>query len=181
MTRVDDAATATILQFRQHIRRLDFRRSPRPFGHHHHGSLCDHARALGLGAPPRRPRNRVSSYSVWETAVFCAQRASAFVLMGLQARPFLDRLFRAGRVEALILGVVVLATVVLVRLAWVLAAGATVRLVSSWFGGQWHVSKHGMRGRSARRVVWYRGLVTLATAFRAAARISSRDPIVLRP
>jgi len=54
------------------------------------------------------PRNRVSSYSVWETAVFVLN-VLAFVLMGLQSRPILDRLSEAGRMEALILGVAVLA------------------------------------------------------------------------
>src|SRR5262249_4630734 len=79
------------------------------------------------------PRNRVSSYSVWETAVFVLN-VLAFVLMGLQSRPILERLSESGRIEALMLGVVVLTTSILVRLAWVLAAGATVRLVSGWFG-----------------------------------------------
>src|SRR5262249_22592663 len=41
------------------------------------------------------PRNRVSSYSVWETAVFVLN-VLAFVLMGLQARPILDRLSQEG-------------------------------------------------------------------------------------
>src|SRR5207249_3744389 len=124
------------------------------------------------------PRNRVSSYSVWETAVFVLN-VLAFVLMGLQSRPILDRLSESGRVEALILGVAVLATVILVRLAWVLAAGATMRLLSSWFGRQWQVGKQGMRGDLLVAWCGMRGLVTLATAFALPSGFPGRDPIVL--
>jgi CPA1 family monovalent cation:H+ antiporter len=103
----------------------------------------------------------------------------AFVLMGLQSRPILERLSEAGRMEALVLSVAVLATVILARLAWVLAAGATVRLVSSWFGRQWHVGKHGMRGDLLVAWCGMRGLVTLATAFALPPGFPGRDPIVL--
>lgn len=42
---------------------------------------------LALATPSRvGPRLRISSYSVWETAVF-AVNVLAFVVMGLQARP----------------------------------------------------------------------------------------------
>jgi Na+/H+ antiporter len=176
MTRVDDAATATILQFVS------------TFG------VWIFADRIGLSAiitmvvyaitlarsisRTASPRNRVSSYSVWETAVFVLN-VLAFVLMGLQSRPILDRLSEAGRVDALILGVVVLATVILVRLAWVLAAGAAVRLVSGWFGSQWHVSKHGMRGDLLVAWCGMRGLVTLATAFALPSGFPGRDLIVL--
>ena len=79
-------------------------------------------------AAPRRTsaRNRVSSYSVWETAVFVLN-VLAFVLMGLQARPILSRLSDESLSEALVLAAAVLATVILVRLAWVLAYGAVAQ------------------------------------------------------
>src|SRR4029079_8228099 len=87
---------------------------------------------------PRRmgARNRVSSYSVWETAVFVLN-VLAFVLMGLQARPILNRLSDEGRVEALLLGLATLVTVIVIRLTWVLGAGAIVRLTCGWLGPQW--------------------------------------------
>src|SRR5437899_1869965 len=176
MTRVDDAATATILQF------------VGTFG------VWIFADRVGLSAiitmvvyaitlarsvsRTASPRNRVSSYSVWETAVFVLN-VLAFVLMGLQSRPILDRLSESGRVEALILGVAVLATGLLVRLAWVLAAGATMRLLSSWFGRQWQVGKQGMRGDLLVAWCGMRGLVTLATAFALPPGFPGRDPIVL--
>jgi len=176
MTRVDDAATATILQFVS------------TFG------VWIFADRIGLSAiitmvvyaitlarsisRTASPRNRVSSYSVWETAVFVLN-VLAFVLMGLQSRPILDRLSESGRMQALVLGVVVLATVILVRLAWVLAAGAMMRLVSSWFGGPWHAGKLGMRGDLLVAWCGMRGLVTLATAFALPSGFPGRDPIVL--
>ena len=52
-------------------------------------------------------RNRVSSYSVWETAVFVLN-VLAFVLMGLQARPILGRLADEELGEALFLSGAVL-------------------------------------------------------------------------
>src|SRR5439155_5880490 len=50
--------------------------------------------AMTLAQSSRRrggPRQRVSSYSVWETAVFIVN-VLAFVLMGLQARHIIERL-----------------------------------------------------------------------------------------
>ena len=47
-------------------------------------------------------RNRISSYSVWETVVFVLN-VLAFVLMGLQVRPILSRLSEESRLEALVL------------------------------------------------------------------------------
>jgi CPA1 family monovalent cation:H+ antiporter len=124
------------------------------------------------------PRNRVSSYSVWETAVFVLN-VLAFVLMGLQARPILNRLSDEGRVEALLLGAAVLATIILVRIAWVLMAGASVRLVCGWFGRHWPLGKIGVRGDLLIAWCGMRGLVTLATAFALPAGFPGRDPIVL--
>jgi CPA1 family monovalent cation:H+ antiporter len=176
MTRVDDAPTATILQF---VGTFGVWIFADRVGLSAIITMVVYAITLARSAPrTASPRNRVSSYSVWETAVLVLN-VLAFVLMGLQARPILERLSEAGRVEALILGVVVLATVILVRLAWVLAAGATVRRVSGWFGRQWHVGKQGMRGDLLVAWCGMRGLVTLATAFALPPGFPGRDPIVL--
>ena len=176
MTRVDDAATATILQFVSTFGVWIFADR---VGLSAIITMVVYAMTLARLAPrTASPRNRVSSYSVWETAVFVLN-VLAFVLMGLQSRPILDRLSETGRVDALVLGVVVLATVILVRLAWVLAAGAAVRLASGWFGRKWHVSKQGMRGDLLVAWCGMRGLVTLATAFALPPGFPGRDLIVL--
>jgi CPA1 family monovalent cation:H+ antiporter len=175
-SRVDDAATATILQFVSTFGVWIFadRVGLSPIV-----TMVVYAITLARAAPlTTTARNRVSSYSVWETAVFVLN-VLAFVLMGLQARPILERLSEEGRVEALVLGVAVLATIIVVRLAWVLTAGATVRLVCGWFGKQSDVGKLGMRGDLLIGWCGMRGLVTLATAFALPPGFPGRDPIVL--
>src|SRR5207244_3331044 len=56
-------------------------------------------------------RNRISTYSVWETAVFVLN-VLAFVIMGLQARPILNRLSGEHLSHALLVSGAVLATVI---------------------------------------------------------------------
>jgi CPA1 family monovalent cation:H+ antiporter len=138
-----------------------------------------YAITLARSAPRRTTaRNRVSSYSVWETAVFVLN-VLAFVLMGLQAKPILNRLSDEGRVEALLLGLATLVTVIVIRLAWVLGAGAIVRLTCKWLGPQWHGGREGVRGDLLIGWCGMRGLVTLATAFALPPGFPGRDPIVL--
>jgi Na+/H+ antiporter len=176
MTRVTDAATATILQFVSTFGVWIFADR---IGLSAIITMVVYAITLARSVPrTTSPRNRVSSYSVWETAVFVLN-VLAFVLMGLQARPILNRLSEEGRLGALLLGAAILATVILIRLAWVLMAGATVRLVSGWFGRQWHVTNLGIRGDLLIAWCGMRGLVTLATAFALPPGFPGRDPIVL--
>ena len=80
--------------------------------------------------------------------------------------------------DALLLGAAVLVTVIVIRLAWVLAAGFFVRLTCGWFGVQWHGGKEGVRGDLLMGWCGMRGLVTLATAFALPANFPGRDPIV---
>src|SRR5207249_7927181 len=125
-------------------------------------------------------RNRVSTYSVWETVVFVLN-VLAFVIMGLQARPILTRLSRESLSHALLVSAAVLATVVVVRLAYVIAYGTVARLKNSWFGIT--LTAGGARPTFAGAVLvsWcgMRGLVTLATAFALPSTFPGRDLIVL--
>src|SRR5213080_2418317 len=62
-------------------------------------TMVVYAMTLARAAPRRvAARNRISSYSVWETAVFVLN-VLAFVLMGLQVRPILSRLSEESRLE----------------------------------------------------------------------------------
>src|SRR5262249_43989762 len=122
--------------------------------------------------------NRVSTYSVWETAVFVLN-VLAFVLMGLQARPILSRLSGASLTEALELAVVVLTTIILIRLAWVLASGAAARLLSGSSDRPTQSRKQDFRGDLVIGWCGMRGLVSLATAFALPIGFPGRDPIVL--
>ena len=140
-------------------------------------TMVVYAMTLARAAPRRvAARNRISSYSVWETAVFVLN-VLAFVLMGLQVRPILSRLSEESRLEALLLAPAVLATVILVRLAWVLVGGTMIRSVSR----RPCVPAVGQDVRGDLLIGWcgMRGLVTLATAFALPFDFPGRDPIVL--
>jgi monovalent cation/hydrogen antiporter len=125
-------------------------------------------------------RLRVSTYSVWETVVFVLN-VLAFVIMGLQVRPILQRLQGDELVQALWFSGAVLATVIIVRIVYVMAYGVVVRVKNKIFGA--HLSE-GLEPPSVRGgilVSWcgMRGLVTLATAFALPLDFPGRDLIVL--
>src|SRR3989441_12257389 len=132
-------------------------------------------------APPRVPgRTRVSTYSVWETAVFVLN-VLAFVIMGLQARPILNRLSRASSSHALLVSGAVLATVIVVRMAYVMAHTTVARLKNRWFGLALTSGTAPPTVAGGLLVSWcgMRGLVTLATAFALPSGFPGRDLIVL--
>jgi monovalent cation/hydrogen antiporter len=144
-------------------------------------TMVVYAMTLAQTVPGRSdPRRRISSYSVWETAIFVVN-VLAFVLMGLQARPIIERLSEEQRVSSLMLGLAVLAVVIVVRILWVACYRTIAMLFQRWLrtpidprvtarlvGGSVLISWSGMRG-----------LVTLATAFALPDDFPSRDLIVL--
>jgi CPA1 family monovalent cation:H+ antiporter len=90
----------------------------------------------------------------------------AFILIGLQLKPILERLSRSGLIAYVEMGVAVTAAVILVRIVWVLGYG--------WIGG-WLRERMGTRRTrpvryaslgSATAIAWcgMRGIVTLAAA-----------------
>jgi CPA1 family monovalent cation:H+ antiporter len=82
-------------------------------------------------------RVRIPSYAVWEVAVFVLN-VLAFILVGLQLKPILARLDRSGLITYAQIAAAVLATVVLVRIVWVLATQrprpSRESLVVAWCG-----------------------------------------------
>jgi CPA1 family monovalent cation:H+ antiporter len=125
-------------------------------------------------------RLRVSTYSVWETVVFVLN-VLAFTIMGLQVRPILERLEGAELQQALWFSGAVLATVILVRVVYVLAYSGVVRLKNEWFGADLAEGVSPPTFRGGVLVAWcgMRGLVTLATAFALPLDFPGRDLIVL--
>src|SRR5439155_3245925 len=125
-------------------------------------------------------RNRISTYSVWETAVFVLN-VLAFVIMGLQARPILNRLSGEHLSHALLVSGAVLATVIVVRIAYVMTYSAVARLKNRWFGGPLTPGMAPPTVAGGVLVSWcgMRGLVTLATAFALPSGFPGRDLIVL--
>src|SRR5213592_3018564 len=144
-------------------------------------TMVTYAMALARDAPRRVPaRNRVSTYSVWETAVFVLN-VLAFVIMGLQARPILNRLSRESLSHALLVSGAVLATVIVVRIAYVMAYSTIARLRKRSFGVALTPGTAPPTVAGGVLVSWcgMRGLVTLATAFALPSGFPGRDLIVL--
>jgi monovalent cation/hydrogen antiporter len=176
--RVHDVASNTILQFVStfSVWLLADRLTLSPII-----TVVVYAMTLAQSAPRRGgPRQRVSSYSVWETAVFIVN-VLAFVLMGLQARHIIERLSEGQLWSSLLFGLGVLAVVILVRLVWIACYRLIVilvrRAVSAEFGERFAARDP----RGSILVSWsgMRGLVTLATAFALPDHFPGRDLIVL--
>lgn len=168
---IRDAASATVLQF---VGTFGVWLLAEQLGLSAIITMVVYAMTLARISPRRMAaRNRVSSYSVWETAVFVLN-VLAFLIMGLQARPILARLSSESLFDALALALAVLATVIVVRIIWTLAYGTVTRR----FGWQGEAA---LDLRSDILVGWcgMRGLVTLATAFALPVDFPGRDPIVL--
>jgi CPA1 family monovalent cation:H+ antiporter len=109
---------------------------------------------------------RIPSFAVWETVVFVLN-VLAFVIIGLQVRPILDSLEADERTQYLQIAGLVLATVVLVRIAWVFTYNRAANLKYRLFGaGSWpgdYVPT--LSGSTIVGWCGMRGIVTLATAF----------------
>jgi Na+/H+ antiporter len=125
-------------------------------------------------------RLRVPSYAVWDAAVFVLN-VLAFVLIGLQIRPIVDRLTAQQRAQDLWFAAAVLMTVIVVRVTWVMTYNTAVR---------WKIRRYGVRQprpmlrptvRGGLIISWcgMRGIVTLAAALALPERFPGRDLIVL--
>jgi monovalent cation/hydrogen antiporter len=129
-------------------------------------TIVAYAITIARRAPATTPaRLRVPSYAVWETAVFVLN-VLAFVLIGLQIGPIFEMLAPDQRVRYLLVAAAVLATVILVRFAWVMSYNAAARR---------HIRRYGFHPRrpmmaptvkSGLIVSWcgMRGIVTLVAA-----------------
>lgn len=130
-------------------------------------TIVCYAIAIAREAPDRTPaRLRVPAYAVWETAVFVLN-VLAFVLIGLQIRPTLENLNPAQRIEYLTVAGAVLATVIVVRIAWVMTYNTAARLKVRAFGFHPPRPMLAPTVRGGLIISWcgMRGIVTLAAAF----------------
>jgi CPA1 family monovalent cation:H+ antiporter len=175
LSRVEDPASSTVLQFTGTFAVWIVAEQA---GLSAIITIVVYAITIARTAPRRMPaRNRISSYSVWETAVFVLN-VLAFVLMGLQARLVVGRLAEGGLVEPFAFAAVVLGVVVLARFVWILGLGALAR----WLGPERIAPREEpLSFRSDVLMAWcgMRGLVTLAAAFALPFDFPGRDPIVL--
>lgn len=139
------------------------------------------AMTLGRTAPGRTPaRIRVPTNAVWATVVF-ALNIFAFIFIGLQIRPILLELAPAARGQYLLVAAAVLATVIVVRIAWHMSFNAAIRWRDRRYG--FHPPRPMLRATVGSGLVisWagMRGIVTLAAALALPVGFPARDLIVL--
>ncbi|MEH0196461.1 sodium:proton antiporter [Caulobacter sp. CCNWLY153] len=130
---------------------------------------------------PMSPRLRIPSFAVWETATLVLN-VLAFTLIGLQLGPILETLTPARRLDYLGVALAVLATVIGVRIAWVMSYNSAIRLKNRLFGAR--LARRGMAIPTARGgllVSWcgMRGIVSLAAALGLPQDFPFRDLILL--
>ncbi|OLB80805.1 MAG: hypothetical protein AUH96_00755 [Nitrospirae bacterium 13_2_20CM_2_61_4] len=129
-------------------------------------------------APARMPaRLRIPSYAVWEVVVFILN-VLAFILVGLQLRPILQRLSRPQLLDYLATAAAVCAVVIVVRMLWALAYA----LAEPWPRRRPGDPRSAPRDsvRSAIAIGWsgMRGIVTLAAGLALPAAFPGRDLIL---
>lgn len=150
-------------------------------------TIVVYAMVIARTAPARTSaRLRIPSYAVWETTVFVLQTL-AFVLIGLQLQPILANL--SPREIGAFVGVAlaVLATVIIVRLSWVMTYQAIAKLTRRATGSaKTESAKDGTRpassaGTDGLIIAWcgMRGIVTLAAAYALPGGFPHRDLILL--
>jgi len=143
-------------------------------------TVC-YAMSLARTAPAQTPaRIRLPTNAVWATVIF-ALNIFAFIFIGLQVRPIVAELSSDDRNRYLVTAAAVLATVIVVRLAWHMSFNAAVRWRHRRFG--FHPPRPMLRPTVGSGLVisWsgMRGVVTLAAALALPAQFPARDMIVL--
>jgi len=129
---------------------------------------------------------RVPSYAVWETVVFLLN-ALAFVMVGLQIGPILQRIGPAERISSLTFAGAILLTAMLARIGWVVTYNRSIWLINRILGRLTPRALTPVPLRGSLVVAWcgMRGIVTLAAALAlpngsdGGAAFPYRDLIVL--
>jgi Na+/H+ antiporter len=127
--------------------------------------------------PARTPaRLRVPSYAVWDLAVFVLN-VLAFILVGLQLKPIVQNLDHAQLLTYAATSAAVCATVIVVRMAWVIGHVTIAISARSWIGHRLKQPPLVAGLRSATAIGWcgMRGIVTLATALALPPGFAHRD------
>ena len=144
-------------------------------------TMVCYAVTVARTAPGRTPaRIRIPSYAVWETVVFVLN-ILAFIFIGLQIRPIIERVEPEARSGYFAVAAAVLVTVIVVRFVWHMSFNAVIR---------WRDRRHGFRPPrpmlrptvgSGLVISWagMRGIVTLAAAMALPENFPYRDLIIL--
>jgi Na+/H+ antiporter len=129
-------------------------------------TVVTYAMTIARHAPGRSDaRHRIASYAVWEVAVFVLN-VLAFVLIGLQLRGILSRLEGSDWTTYALVAVAVCATVILVRIAWVMSHNTVARWKIRRFGARLPRPMMLPTVGTGLVISWcgMRGIVTLAAA-----------------
>jgi Na+/H+ antiporter len=125
-------------------------------------------------------RLRIPSYAVWEVVVFVLN-VLAFILVGLQLKPILQRLDRPQLMTYAAVAAVVCLAVILVRILWVMSYAAVAR----WLARRRSGPSEKPQGfypsfKRAFVIAWcgMRGIVTLAAALALPFDFPHRDLIL---
>jgi monovalent cation/hydrogen antiporter len=163
LSRIEDAATAVLVQFlatfcvwivaeRLHLSGII--------------TIVAFGIAAARSAPARTPaRLRVPTNAVWEVSVFVLN-VLAFILVGLQLKPILERLSEGQLVRYVAAAAAVCGAVIVVRVAWVLSYEGVARWTRIRFATRLRKPGRHPSFRAAILIAWcgMRGTVTLAAA-----------------
>ena len=108
---------------------------------------------------------RVPSYAVWDAVVFILN-ALAFILIGLQLGPIMDRLSRAQHVHYFVFAAAIVLTVIVARMGWLMTYNLSLRFANRILGGHAPQTLTAPPFRRSLLASWcgMRGIVTLAAA-----------------
>jgi len=139
--------------------------------------------AFGMIVSRHRPltqpaRDRIQASAVWAAAVLVLN-VVAFMLMGLQARDVLLRLDAGERGPAIGFALLVLATVIVTRFAWVFAVRGLEGALHRRWQPAWLPEPPPWRAAAVLSWSGMRGVLTLAAAFALPPSFPARDQIVL--
>jgi len=130
-------------------------------------------------APARMPaRLRIPSYAVWEVVVFVLN-VLAFILVGLQLGPILQRLDRPQLLGYVTTAAAVCAAAVVVRMFWAVGHAVVARWTRLGDRGEAQPAPRDSL-RSAIAIGWsgMRGIVTLAAGLALPATFPKRDLVL---
>jgi CPA1 family monovalent cation:H+ antiporter len=125
------------------------------------------------------PHIRIPTNAVWAAAVFVLN-ALAFVLIGMQLRPILERLSGDGLSRALIVAGAVLLTAIVARFAWVMAYNLFFRAVLPEPKTEDGPGRPTVAGGLVVSWAGMRGIVTLAAAFSLPLALPDGSPFPYR-
>jgi monovalent cation/hydrogen antiporter len=144
-------------------------------------TIVVYAIALAQFVPARTSaRLRVPSYAVWDTAVFILN-VLAFIMIGLQLGPIWSRLDDAVRWQYSEIAGLVLAAVILARIAWIAIYQVSLRTLVALRPARARETIRLPSAKSGIVIAWcgMRGIVTLASAFALPENFPYRDLILL--